>query len=376
MSEGEVLKVCDQEKDGEIAALRREVQELTDQNKRLTAEISILKEPEENVQNTTSNVIVQQNKRSAILWKGCARMPCGIVRPHVVVKGTNVYVGGGNTGKLESTRTVYTYDTELNVWSSLPITPYYTFAMALVQGYVTVIGGVTVISSVVTNTLFSFDEEKMNRWCQMFPAMPTRRCATSAVSTETYLVVVGGIGENEQVYLDVVEILDLSTLTWLKAEHVPRPVTFMSISVCSVTNRIYLLGGLTQRGAIRSVFSSYLPDLVRSCNKASDTSAWEEITEAPFARSGGATINGKLITASGLDSKDMTTTTMYAFDPTTKKWEALGEMAAARSSCSLAVLSENRVLVIGGYVEPRNWMTSLTHDVMESVNLKVPRQEM
>jgi len=369
MSEGNQLE----KKERDIAVLQREVQELTDQNKRLTAEISLLNK-ELKVQTTTSNVTVQQQQdKAAILWKGCARMPCGIVRPHVVVKGKVVYVGGGNTGKLETTRTVYSYDTEANVWSSLPITPYYTFSMALVQGYVTVIGGVTVISSLVTNTLFSFDEEKTERWCQRFPAMPTKRCATSAVSTESYLVVVGGIAENERVYLNVVEILDLSSLTWLKAEPVPKAVTFMSIAACSVTNRIYLLGGLTRRGAIQSVFSSYIPDLVGSRNKASD--AWEEITEAPFARSGGAAINGKLITASGLDSKDMTTTAVYAFDPNTKKWEALGDMAAARSSCSLAVLSENRVLVIGGYVDPRNWMTSLTLDVMESVNLNVPRQD-
>ena len=71
----------------------------------------------------------------------------------------------------------------------------------------------------------------------------------------------------------------------------------------------------------------------------------------------------------------MTTSTVHAFDPNPKKWKALGEMAAARSSCSLAVLSESRVLLIGGYVDPRNWMSSLTHDIVEAVNLQVPRQE-
>lgn len=173
----------------DIAALQREVQELTDQNKQLTTEISLLNK--ELKAQTTTNVTVQhQQDKTAILWKGCARMPCGNVRPHVIVKGKVVYVGGGNTGKLEMTRTVYSYDTEVNVWSSLPITPYYTFSTLH-------IGGVTVISSLVTNTLFSFDEEKTERWCQRFPAMPTKRCSTSAVSTETYLVVVGGIAENK-----------------------------------------------------------------------------------------------------------------------------------------------------------------------------------
>lgn len=82
-----------------------------------------------------------------------------------------------------------------------------------------------------------------------FPAMPKKRCASSATSTESYLIVVGGIAENDRQYLNVVEVLDLSTMTWMKADPVPKPVTFMPITACSVTNRIYLLGGLTQRGA-------------------------------------------------------------------------------------------------------------------------------
>ena len=64
-------------------------------------------------------------------------MPCGFVRPHVVSCGSTVYVGGGSTGKVETSRTVYKYSPADNVWSSLPIAPYYTFALAVVKGYVT-----------------------------------------------------------------------------------------------------------------------------------------------------------------------------------------------------------------------------------------------
>ena len=108
----------------------------------------------------------------------------------------------------------------------------------------------------------------------------------------------------------------------MKADPVPKPVTFMSITACSVTNRIYLLGGLMQKGAIKSVFSCYIPDLITSCQGKTEISAWEVITDAPFVRSGGAAINGKLVTASGLDSTDMTTSTVHAFDPNTKKVES------------------------------------------------------
>ena len=64
-------------------------------------------------------------------------MPCGFVRPHVVSCDSSVYVGGGSTGKVETSRTVYKYSTTDNAWSSLPISPYYTFALAVVKGCVT-----------------------------------------------------------------------------------------------------------------------------------------------------------------------------------------------------------------------------------------------
>ena len=49
-----------------------------------------------------------------------------------------------------------------------------TLALALVQGYVTVIGGMNVISSLASNVLYSFDEEETKKWCQKFPAMLTK----------------------------------------------------------------------------------------------------------------------------------------------------------------------------------------------------------
>ena len=125
---------------------------------------------------------------------------------------------------------------------------------------------------------------------------------------------------------------------------------------------------LSQEGAVRSVFSCDLSALIRSTQEDSE-SVWEAITTLPYRRSGCAAINGKLVIASGLSEQDKITTTVYCFND--GKWVELGEMPAARSSCSLAVIN-NQIVVVGGYVDPRNWINSLTSDVMATVNLKVP----
>ena len=108
------------------------------------------------------------------------------------MKDTDVYVGGGSTGSIEYSRTVFKYDTVKDSWSRLPISPYYTFALVLVNGFVTTVGGVAVLSSLVTNKLCSFDESNTKKWCHLLPAMPTERCASSAAATKDDLIVIGG----------------------------------------------------------------------------------------------------------------------------------------------------------------------------------------
>lgn len=169
-------------------------------------------------------------------------MSCGVVRPHVVTNGNHVYVGGGNSAKMEFTRTVMKYDTIANKWSCLPITAYYTFSMTVIDGLVTIIGGSSVVTACVCDTLTSY-EERSNKWGSKFPPMPTKRCATSSVSSSNYVVVVGGIAEDDSGYLDVVEALDTSSMTWSTVCPFPMSVTFMSITACDLTGRIYLLGG-------------------------------------------------------------------------------------------------------------------------------------
>ena len=311
---------------------------------------------------------------SDLLWRACPPLWCGVVRPHLVTLGNAVYVGGGNSRNLETSRSVHKYTPGNHQWESLPITPYLTFALSTVDDQLTVIGGVNTISSLTSSDLLTFDPD-VKKWKKVLPPMPTKRCAASATSLNGHLVVTGGISEDGSSYLDTVEMFDGEKREWSRACSLPKPASFMSITSCAVTNRIYLLGGLTKQGSIRSVFSCVLKDLVESSAQQksdkegkSENSVWETITDTPHHRMGCIAMRGKLVVASGLSEQDKTTRSVHSFDPVSRQWETMGDMAAARTSCSLASLGNGRLMVVGGYVNPSNWMTSLTTDVMECVN--------
>ena len=323
--------------------------------------------------------------RDALLWRGMASIPSGMVRPHVVsdAKRTAVYVGGGNTGKTDVNRTVFKFNLARDSWSRLPTTAYHTFSLALVGDHVTVIGGVSVLSSQMSDALASF-EESIEKWSHnRYPPMPTKRSCTSATTISGYLVVVGGIG-NRNSYLNTVEVLDTSNKQWLTACDFPKPVNFMSIA--SSSTRIFLTGGLTNTGAVRSIYSCTLEALLGSCSNqtAQNDAIWKELIATPCFRSGCIVVNEKLVVfggvvnkQEGMDTADGISSSVYVLDriPDSPKdknaWRMLGRMAGQRSSMSLCMTGPTSLLMVGGYVDTRNWINSLTTDVAEVVNLVV-----
>ena len=371
-----------QNPEGEILQLRSQVAQLQQTVTTQRTELDALRSS--STPNTTCAVCGSNgsviNPKPPLLWRGCPSLQCGVVRPHVVTLGEEVYVGGGNTASLEMSRRVYKFTREAEKWESLPITPHLTFALTLVKGSVTVVGGVNVLSSLTCGDLLNFDGIS-RKWKKNFPAMPTKRCAASATSNGSFAVVIGGIHEDGRSYLNTVEVLDMSIMKWSTADPLPKPTTFMCITTCDKTDRIYLVGGLTKQGAIRSIFSCFFTDLVQSSSTASAASAsvatkpkqsvWGEIAQAPYYRMGCIALGGKLVVASGLSDRDRVTSTVHVYDSIAQQWSVVGEMAASRSSCSLASLGEGQLMVVGGYVNPRNWMSSLTTDVMECVNLQL-----
>ena len=77
---------------------------------------------------------------------------------------------------------------------------------------------------------------------------------------------------------------------------------------------------------------------------------WREVASLPVTRSTCASLNGQLIAVGGEDSHNMkTTNSVYAYDPTTDRWDVISRMPTARERCLVAVLPGNQLMVVGGY---------------------------
>ena len=254
---------------------------------------------------------------------------------------------------------VHAHNAATGKWNKLPKCPHTDFALVVVNDVLTAVGGYS--SGSDTNKLLSLVGEE--KWVQELSWMPTKRCRTAAVCSGKTLVVIGGHsgGVLSGVRLKTVELLDIDSLQWFIASELPHPLSSASATVCG--DNLYLVGGFDKDGKeTESVLTCSLSALVQSAKPATlggrsekafsqTEQVWREVASLPVTFSTCASLNGQLIAVGGSDShNEKTTNSVYAYDPTTDRWDVISTMPTARSRCLVAVLPGNQLMVVGGFI--------------------------
>ena len=315
-------------------------------------------------------------------WREGEKAPCAMSRCcDAVVHNDSAYF------KLYDSRDkVYAYHISSSSWSLTPDTPYNGFALAVIDGLLTTIGGFIggygadykntnkLIAGLLTtvggyggdykntNKLLSLTGEGSGRrWTEKFPPMPTKRYCVSALCTGTTLIAAGGLVtcfNNDVNILTTVEVLNTETQEWHTAADLPQPLSGASITLCG--DLVYLLGGYNkERVATNSIYSCSLTSLLSSTDSTSlgwrlintliQSSPWNRVTDLPVECSTAVSLHGQLLAIGGKDSKGKPTTAVYMYQPTTNSWEIISHMTTPRIVCLSAVLPDNQLMVVGGW---------------------------
>ena len=260
---------------------------------------------------------------------------------------------------------VHAHNSATGKWNKLPECPHTYFTLVVVNGVLTAVGGWN-SSLNDTNKLLSLVGD--SKWVEQLPCMPTKRSLTASVCSGKTLVVIGGSsgsvlsGWRGGLMLKTVELLDIVSLQWFIASELPHPLTRASATVCG--DNLYLVGGHhVEDGPSKSVLTCSLSALVQSAKPAmlggrsekafSQTEqVWRAVASLPVTGSTCTSLNGQLIAVGGWDSHNKkTTNSVYAYDPTTDRWDVISTMPTARRECLVAVLPGNQLMVVGGYTD-------------------------
>ncbi len=223
------------------------------------------------------------------------------------------------------------YELSNNQWNKLPFCPNSFSSFVSVDDVLTTVGGGL---SSPSNKVYSYIN---NQWVEHFPPMPTKRCIPAAVYTNNTLVVAGG--RNARL-LTTVEILNSVNRQWSSVSSLPVEMPLPSATICR--DYVYIHPRIKYQEK-NSVYKCLLEQLVQS---QPSSAIWEKITSLSVSWSSLVTINGHLLAVGGCETKDRTNN-IYQYINTS--WTVVGHMTSPRSTPLTAILSGNKLMVVGGY---------------------------
>ena len=174
--------------------------------------------------------------------------------------------------------------------------------------------------------------------------MPTKRCSCAAVYTNPALIVAGGI--NDDINLTAVEILNIFDKQWSSVSPLPFPTKWPSVSISGGYLYIHVFNA--PPNSIYSLTRCSLVSLAFSSESTPKYFVWEKIASLPVNRSTLVTIKGHLLAVGGEFDKGEFSNNIYQFNPTTDSWQVISTMNTARSACAVALLPDNKLVVVGG----------------------------
>lgn len=289
-----------------------------------------------------------------------------------LVIARNVYVCGGVCGSVVPARVVQVYDLDKATWTKLPPAPQYNSEAAAINNQLVLIGGREASSGTITNMVSTWTGQG---WQQDIPAMPTKRFRPGVTTYNTYLMVAGGMAEDEQTLLDSIDVMDTTTRQWYTPANLqlPWPMYAMQITV-SATHICVASAGIaydatTNTGTpSKSVWELPVSTLSKVLvGEDSGPHQWTEIAPTPHYRSALLQDTAHPLAVGGDDDSYQSTTDIAVYDRHSNKWSTVGQLLEPRTLCTAVSVSRRSFLVCGGASDPRDINTLLSSVEVVSV---------
>ncbi len=257
-----------------------------------------------------------------------------------VVIGDTVYVGGGTAYNDRDLCAVMKL--EQDQWTKLPEYTARWFAMTSLANRLVLVGGYDPRNNKRTNQLAVFESGK---WPHPYPPMNIARSSSTAVSFNNYIIVAGG--EDDKGRTSTVEVLDVASRIWYIAQSLPNPRSELISTL--IENTLYLMGGFDHTGTTKTVHHVDLNELIAKALSNLDTpTLWQTLQEVPLVRSAPLSIGRSLLAVGGRDDRANPSSSIYLYQPDTRRWVKVGDLPTARYCCTCSVLPSGEVIVAGG----------------------------
>ena len=242
---------------------------------------------------------------------------------------------------------IQVYHIDDQKWTTISDIPQYQCGADIIQGHLTLIGGIRrdAVTGKVTGKLSTYVND---HWEEIYPPMPTPRFWLGVALEDNLLITAGGKCANATV--STVEVLNTESKQWysLNSLQLPEPIYLCDMTISS--GYVYIGGAIN---AAEKANKSYwrLPwsavqQSVQSRDNTSSPVTWEKIADSPFISSS-LLPNSKLpVLFGGWDDKARSD--IFVYDPTQKRWTAVGNISAECGYLCVVPINSNVVFVCSG----------------------------
>ena len=268
-----------------------------------------------------------------------------------VVLGNKVYIGGGTAHSDRDACTVMVYDIQRDTYSTLPQYNVGYFAMTAFNDQLVLAGGMDLASGNPTNQIAVLQSDK---WTRPYPPMTIARYRSTAVSFNNHIIVAGGIDDQHR-RISSVEVLDVTSNRWCKADPLPLGRALMKSVV--VGDMCYIMGGLDHiNNRTKVVHRVNLRELTEKAVSMATSqvtpkpiSLWQTEDDTPLFQSAPLVLKQSMLAVGGLDDRLDASTSIHLYQSGTRRWVKVGDLPTARSHCICSVLPNGQVLIAGGW---------------------------
>ena len=230
------------------------------------------------------------------------------------------------------------YDPATKTWSAagaMSTARYLHTATLLQNGKVLVSGGISVSTAVPTNELY---DPATNTWTPAGPMIAPRFLHTATLLANGKVLVSGGV--NSTTAVATAELYDPATNTWAATGSMATP-RYYHVANALPNGKVLVTGGFSSTGVATA--EQYDPA----------TGTWAaagSMTVARWEHAATLLADGKVLVSGGINdaSGKATVGTAELYDPSANSWSVVGSMAQPRNRHSASVLSNGKVLVVGG----------------------------
>ena len=285
-----------------------------------------------------------------------------------VMINDHIYVCGGVCDSVDLACQVQVYDVNHNVWSTLSHSPQYSSQGVAINSQLVLIGGLEAASKGITNLVSTWTGQE---WQQDLPPMPTKRFRPGVTTYHTFIVVAGGMAEDEQTLLSSLDILNITTRQWWTPTNLqlPQPMggmqcTISSAHLCVASAHISHDAATDTGTTVNDVWQLPVTALEKVLTTRDDDTPhqWTEVAPTPYFKSAVLQDTAHIVAVGGTDDipgEPKSDIFVYNSDV----WFRVGQLGVPRARCAVVSLSRTSFIVCGGCTDTRDTHNTLLSSV-------------